>query len=585
MIDYLAAFPIPAHLLPERLRLLLEPIDLDPTLRVEVSCFTEDVPSEPKNEAVYMLMAVVPDDDQNVAPVLHSDQGQVAFSTPTLRDKGSERGFSPSVSGHDYIVASWGNGSFYTYHLAEKVWMALGLTPRCFGNEKQQLVYDDLGLPEFSVAVGEISAQYYFTASRQIQWFMSNEYLRKYLWLRGGRGVRQFFYKAMLQDVPELRSWMNGRKFVELVQPGGWLEGDVREHRDGLLIQVWATVEAVSCELSPEQSAEGLHWPGITAAVTRTSANDIFNKSNIYLDDRFLERYEQSSFYSTTPVSLHGFWHCSPSYLGQWAFSGCERVGRNLIRVALRELYKGTPDREILHAREHALDPKIVAQHDLGEEHIVSKVDRLLAQLLALGENLSELAGALGIEKSAKDVIGFERSEVNDNGWLHYPQLEKLAQVAPIAMTQQAFLARCKSIHELWQKLPNGFLKQILQLAGVPRPKIADRASLKLLQTLRNILQRLHADEEAVDAFKSDQVPENWDERSAELAMLFVANDLRIADAHDSVGESLQKLQDQGFDLATLHQGYGRALDFVLDGVINSFDAINTPLRRILSRS
>lgn len=584
MIDYLAAFPVPAHLLPERLRLLLEPIDLDPALRVEVSCFTEDVPSEPKNESVYMLMAVVPDDDQNVAPVLHSDQGQVAFSTPILRDKGSERDFSPSVSGHDYIVASWGNGSFYTYHLAEKVWMALGLTPRCFGNEKQQLVYDDLGLPEFSVAGGEISAQYYFTASRQIQWFMSNEYLRKYLWLRGGRGVRHFFYKAMLQDVPELRSWMNGRKFVELGQPGGWLEGDIREDRGGLLIQVWATVEAVSCELSPEQSAEGIHWPGITAAVTRTSANDIFNKSNIYLDDRFLERYEQSSFYNTTPVSLHGFWHCSPSYLGQWAFSGCERVGRNLIRVALRELYKGTPDREILHAREHALDLKIVAQHDLGEEHIVSKVDRLLAQLLALGENLSELAVALGIEKSAKDVIGFERSEVKDNGWLHYPQLEKLAQVAPIAMTQQAFLARCKSIHELWQKLPNGFLKQILQLAGVPRTKIADRASLKLLQTLRNILQRLDADEETVDAFKSDQVPENWDERSAELAMLFVVNDLRIADAHDSVGESLQKLQDQGFDLATLHQGYGRALDFVLDGVINSFDAINNPLRRILSR-
>ena len=585
MIDYLAAFPVPAHLLPERLRLLLEPIDLDPALRVEVSCFTEDVSSEPKNEAVYMLMAVVTDDDQNVAPVLHSDQGQVAFSTPILRDKGSERGFSPSVSGHDYIVASWGNGSFYTYHLAEKVWMALGLTPRCFGNEKQQLVYDDLGLPEFSVAGGEISAQYYFTASRQIQWLMSNEYLRKYLWLRGGRGVRHFFYKAMLQDVPELRSWINGRKFVELGQPGGWLEGDIREDRGGLLIQVWATVEAVSCELSPEQSADGLHWPGITAAVTRTSANNIFNKASIYLDDRFLERYEQSSFYSTTPVSLHGFWHCSPSYLGQWAFSGCERVGRNLIRVALRELYKGTPDREILHAREYALDQKIVAQHDLREEHIVSKVDRLLAQLLALGENLSGLADALGIEKSAKDVVGFERSEVKANGWLHYPQLEKLAQVAPIAMTQQAFLTRCKSIHELWQKLPNGFLKQILQLAGVPRTKIADRASLKLLQTLRNILQRLDADEETVDAFKSDQVPENWDERSAELAMLFVANDLRIADAHDSVGESLQKLQDQGFDLATLHQGYGRALDFVLDGVINSFDAINTPLRRILSRS
>jgi len=181
-------------------------------------------------------------------------------------------------------------------------------------------------------------------------------------------------------------------------------------------------------------------------------------------------------------------------------------------------------------------------------------------------------------------LIGFTRSEVKHNGWLHYPQLGKLAQVSPIAMTQQAFLARCKSIHELWQKLPNGFLKQILQATGVPRPQIANRASLKLLQTLLNILQRLDADEEAVDAFRSNQVPEHWDDRNAGLAMLFVANDLRIADAHDSVGESLQKLQDQGFDTASLHQGYGRALDFVLDGVINSFDAINAPLGRILSR-
>lgn len=67
--------------------------------------------------------------------------------------------------------------------------------------------------------------------------------------------------------------------------------------------------------------------------------------------------------------------------------------------------------------------------------------------------------------------------------------------------------------------------------------------------------------------------------------MLFIANDLRIADAHDSAGKSLQKLQDQGFDTASLHQGYGRALDFVLDGVINSFDAINATLGRILSRA
>jgi hypothetical protein len=67
--------------------------------------------------------------------------------------------------------------------------------------------------------------------------------------------------------------------------------------------------------------------------------------------------------------------------------------------------------------------------------------------------------------------------------------------------------------------------------------------------------------------------------------MLFVNYDLRIADAHDSVSKIVERLQDQGFDTATLHQGHGRALDFVLDGVINSFAAINRPLSRILARA
>ncbi|MNP66847.1 hypothetical protein D3C76_1626040 [compost metagenome] len=47
----------------------------------------------------------------------------------------------------------------------------------------------------------------------------------------------------------------------------------------------------------------------------------------------------------------------------------------------------------------------------------------------------------------------------------------------------------------------------------------------------------------------------------------------------------IERLQDQDFDTATLHQGYGRALDFVLDGVIDAFTAINSPLGRILARA
>jgi hypothetical protein len=221
----------------------------------------------------------------------------------------------------------------------------------------------------------------------------------------------------------------------------------------------------------------------------------------------------------------------------------------------------------------------------MNEEHIVSKVHRFLAQMLSLEENLSQLGVALGIEKPTVKLLWFSRSAVADDGWLNYPQVTKLAQVASLDMTQQSFLARCKSIHEIWQKLPDGFLKQILEAMGVPRKSIASLGTLKLLQCLLNVLEKFDENCETTDALKSKNEPDDWNAKNDDVAMLFVNYDLRIADAHDSVSKIVERLQDQGFDTATLHQGHGRALDFVLDGVINSFAAINRPLSRILARA
>ncbi|TLX71767.1 hypothetical protein FAS41_24520 [Pseudomonas nicosulfuronedens] len=584
MHDYLGNFPIPAELLPERLRVLLEPVGTDPAARVEVSSFTEQDPYGPNCEVVQMVMAVVAEDGKALPPILHSDHGLVAYSVPSMGEKGCCRNFTPSVGGHDYVVASWGSGLFFTYSLAEKVWMTLGLTPRCIGNEHQRMVYDDLRLPEFGVAEGEISAQYYFTASRSIRWYMSNEYLRRYLWLRGARGVRQFYYQAKLPDSQQLRELMNGEVIRTLGEGTGWLDGDIRKDDGDYLLQVWATVEAVSSDLCPSQSADGLVWPGIAGPVTAVSARKMIAGPNVYLDDRFLERYEQNAFYESTPIHHGHYWGCNPSYSGQWTFSGCQRIGRNLITVPLRELYQGIPDREVIHAHAHVLAAEAIAHLDLAEEHIAAKSGRLVEQLLMLGDHLSRLAASLDINKSSQELFGLSREQVRDEGWWSYSQLAKLAQVAPLAMSQQSFLARCKSVHEVWQRLPNGFLKKLLEAAGVPKKKVADLGSLKLLEALLNILINLDTHEESVDAFKRTDEPEGWDKRSTGMAMLFVTNDLRIADAHDAVGAVLAKLQDRGFDTATLHQGYGRALDFVFDGVIDAFEALNTPLSRILAR-
>lgn len=530
-----------------------------------------------------MAMAVVPESAQDTLFDLKDFTGQVvSYSVPILDKKGASADFNPALAGRDYIVASWGSGSSYTYNLAEKVWMALGLTPRCLGGEEQRLAYDDLSLPVFGVAEGDVSAQYYWTASQDIHWWMLNEYLRNYLWMRGSVGVRTFFYQSPLDDCAELRALMKGGSHVLIGGPKDWFEVDIREHNGALLLQVWAAVVAVSCERCKETTADGLVWPGVVGPISAAKANALVAGPMIYLDDRFLERYEQNSHFDALPSESHGRWLCSPGYRGQWSFSGCTRVGRNIVQVPLRELYKAKPDSEILHAHAFALTPEAAKALGFDDEHVASKTARLLEQLLSLGDNLAQLGRHVGINKTPEDWVGFDRAKLRYYGWGAYGQLGRLAQVAPLQMTQQSFLARCKNLHEIWQRIPDGLVRQVLTSAGVPPKAAKDLKSLKLLQALLNIAQRMALEQEHAEMIESKAEPEGWSANNSNMAALFINNDLRIADAHEAVDHSMAALEKMGFEIASLNTGYGKALDFVFDGVIKSFEALNQALEQIL---
>lgn len=580
-INYLAEFPIPSRLLPAKLRALLHPIGFDPDQPVEVASWFEEETPKLGLECVHMLTAVVPEDKAEGLGVLNeAGEGLVASSVPVVGAKGSANKFDPSVSSYDYIVAAWGDGSRFSFNLAEKVWMALGLSARCVGNEQQRLVYDDLSLPVFEVAQGEISAQYHFESSRNVNWSMRNEYLRRYLWMRGAVGARAFYYQASLADSPELRELMNGQDHFLAEPEGGWYQVDLRENEGRLLLQVWATVVALSCEQTPERGADGLAWPGIENPVTHAWAKAQLHGSIVYLDDRFLERYEQNEHFDSMPGRRGS---CNPSYGGQWAFSGCERIGRNLIRVPIRELYKPKPDREILHAHRHAVAPWRVEAVDHAEEHIASKTARLVEQLLDLADNLVQLGATVGVQANVDDVLRFSRGEITANWWHRYPQLSRLAQVAPLDMSQQAFLSRCKVLHETWQSISAAHLKRLLKAAGCPAKEVDGLASAKLLQGVLNLLERLEGEQKDVTALRSAEEPTGWKDKNERLAPLFLNNDLRIADAHE-LGGNVGPLQAMGFDTGGLGQGYGKALDFVFDSVIRAFEALNTTLRGALDR-
>lgn len=584
--DYISVFPIPIKSLPSKLQSLLEPVSLSPNQFIEVASMQESAPNGLREEHCQLLMAVVPGDDYSPIPVLDEASDGLVESSVPAGGFGCCSNFLPSISGYDYIVAAWGDSSFYTFNLAEKVWMTLGLTPRCLGNEQQRLVYDDLGLPEFGIVEGEVASTYHWSLQKNVSWLISNEYLRRYLWLRGSRGVRVFYYSVQLEDIPVIRALMGGKPHVMLTPDDGteWYELDIREHEGGLLLQLWASVVAVLPELCPEQSANGLIWPGHDKPMTHAIANNILlHHDPVYIDDKFLQKYEQNHFYNTIPFQSFGKWSCSPSYAGQWSFTQCHRVGRNLLEVPLRELYKAKPDREILHAYKFAIHPNELAHIEMAEEHIVSKVQRLVDVLLRLGNALASLGTFIGLNKTAIELTGFDPVELKNNGWTAYPILCRLAQVAPLEMSQQSFLARCKGLHEIWQRIPNGYLKSILESAGCPRGAIKGLGSLKLLQALLNVVEGLNAQDEHLDAFISTTEPEAWNNNNQAMAALFLNNDLRIADAHEAVTECLATLQHLGFDTANVNSGYGRALDFVFDGVIQSLETIASSIDRLLS--
>ena len=148
-------------------------------------------------------------------------------------------------------------------------------------------------------------------------------------------------------------------------------------------------------------------------------------------------------------------------------------------------------------------------------------------------------------------------------------------------MTEQAFLSRCKSLHELWQRIPNAVLRKLIVRAGHNRSDIKNLGSVKLLQALSNIVERLNAEGETLDAFGAHAEPGEFKTRNEAFAALFANYEFRKADAHDT-GNVLRHLEALGFESASLNEGYGRALDHVFDGVIAVFAHLNAELAKLL---
>ena len=589
MLDYIDRFPLEIKDIPQQLKELLSPISNQyPEEDILVNVRIQIDPHGMNQEYVHMVMASVPEDEAssiNSKLRLSCNGGVVSSSIPDCESKGALKEWYPSISGYDYIIASWSDGSFYSYALAEKVWMLLGLSARVIGGADQTIIYDDLSLPIMSVAKGEVSSAYYWQQSRNVRWTMRNDYLRKYLWKRGHVGIRAFFYEKMIEDTPAIRKIMEDKKHFTKTLEDGWCEIDIREYKGNLLLQVWASVIAILPEKCEEIDIYSLIWDKNEGILPKREVESIFNERDVYVKDTFLEKYEKNTLYDSTSIMEGKVCWCCPSYLGMWSFEECKRIGRNLVVIPLRSLYKAIPEEEILHVYNHKLSKNEITTFNLEEEHIVSKIHRLLKQLIYLGENLSKLFNHVtskSIEPS--DLIEYTLEEFKNEGIRNYPLISKLSQVAPLKMYEQDFLSRCKTLHEVISNIKTSYLKKILIECGCDKSKIGKLGSLKLLQILVNILESLNNNHENIYALKNSAEYTDWSARNSNLAALFINNDLRQSYAHEKIGKTVEILEQIGFDSKKVNNGYGAALDFIFDEVIIAIKLINSNVINILER-
>lgn len=91
-----------------------------------------------------------------------------------------------------------------------------------------------------------------------------------------------------MPDIQALRALMAGEPHIDLAPQDGWYELDIREFKGGLLVQVWASVAAVTPNLCPKQTADALTWPGMTDPMTHSKADALTSIEPVYLDDHSL---------------------------------------------------------------------------------------------------------------------------------------------------------------------------------------------------------------------------------------------------------------------------------------------------------
>ncbi len=457
-----------------------------------------------------------------------------------------------------------------------------GLSPRVLPD--LTIAWDDLSIPAFEVVRVSPLAVYKspeFSTAARVE--ILREYLEDYLlanecvalatqW-EGRYSTGDPAFDSVVGKQEGLSAELKGRE-VWLKRVEHLKEGD--QHSD-----TWYT-RLVMKPGKALDSDQKLEWPDHHGPIMGSGIMGGFGvMEEAYVRDEVLVAYEnrpEFDIHPETGMVGNGTW---------WAVGYCRRVGRDHIALELRKLYEGAQFFVIKHYCEYAVKKSSVPvpQSDAEKRNIGIRAREVINGYLTYMKAIEEICDAAGLSSTADEIGGLSESEINYKGWWTFPELGRLGNVAPLTMTYQQFLARCKDIFAVFEGLKSGPLRSLLRRLGIPKDQIKEEG-LKLSAffcQLATIAKKEHwgliGD--------AEEVVKNWD-KDARLDFyrpIFALNGLRLADAHAlSVGDPTSQAPNlKVFDIEPdkFKTGWGLALDRVYDEIAKSLQDATTLLQSV----
>src|ERR1017187_2478096 len=372
------------------------------------------------------------------------------------------------------------------------------------------------------------------------------EYLEDYLSLKNCVAVATFFDERYSTDNAEVAELI-GKSGFSVKQPSRemWfkhLELDFANQ----ISQVSGSALLMNPHSQPitNPAEVSLKWPDREGFITGHGWGQFKAMERAFVRDDVLLAYQDRPEFDINPVAG------SVGYESRWAFSYCNRYGRNHIAFELRKLYEGTPEEVIKHF--HSLTVSgAVADKDVqtyGKRNVGIRAMEFVEAYLGFTKTLSDLADALGMVATQADIGRLDSAEVEYVGWWTLNDLKPIGHVIPPSLSLTDFLSRCKDLFEVIKGLQKPHLLQMVVKLGLKKDQkigkngepIAKLESLRLASTVGQ-LAHIAIDQGLNLIQDSPHFVDTWDPdvKISQFKALFALNGLRIAAAHNVMNQQV----------------------------------------------